>query len=270
MGIFNDKGEKLNLMIMAGTSDARKIIKELSITDNNILATTISVNGAELARAAGADQVLVGPFDSSKIVEIIRDNEIDVLIDATHPFASEATKNAIKATDKYKIKYLRFDRPTLIIPENELIHRVSSFEEAVDEIIKLGDGRILHLAGVMTLQNLTRKIYPPRIVARVLPTNFSIEKCQEAGIPPKNIVAMQGTYSKEFNQALMKEYDISIVVTKESGQSGGTPSKLEAALELGLHIVMVMRPEIGELKDKTVFNNIEDVVAEIKRMNKVR
>jgi precorrin-6A/cobalt-precorrin-6A reductase len=103
-------------------------------------------------------------------------------------------------------------------------------------------------------------------VARILPTTFSIEKCQEAGIPPQNIVAMQGTYSKEFNQALMKEYDIKVVVTKESGKSGGTPSKLQAALELGIHIVMVMRPEVDELKGKTVYNNMDDVVEEIKKL----
>jgi len=258
----------LNIMVMAGTKDARKIIKKLSITDNNVLATTISINGADLARTSGADQVLVGHFDSSKLAELIRDYEIDVLIDATHPFASEATRNAIKAADVEEIKYLRFDRPTLTFPESALIHKVNSFEEAVEEIIKLGDGKILHLAGVMTLQSLTGKIYPQRIIARILPTNFSIEKCLEAGVPPENIIAMQGTYSKEFNKALMKEYNISIVVTKESGKSGGTPSKLEAALELGIHIVMVMRPVINELKGKTVFKNPDEVIKEIKKYNK--
>ncbi len=251
---------------MAGTSDARKIIKKLSSKDNHILATTISINGGELAGNSGADEVLVGRFDSTKLAEIIRNNEIDVLIDATHPFASDATRNAIKAADAEKIKYIRFDRPTLNIPENELIHRVNTFEEAVEEIIKLGDSYILHLAGVMTLPYLTRRIYPHRIIARVLPTNFSIQKCLEAGVPPKNIIAMQGTFSKEFNQAIMKEFNISIVVTKESGKTGGTTTKLEAALELGLDIVMVMRPEIGELINKTVFNNMEDVVQEIERI----
>lgn len=256
----------MNLMIMAGTSEARKIIKKLSFTDNYILATTISINGGELARKSGANEVMVGHFDPTKLAQIIRNNEIDVLIDATHPFASEATRNAIKAAETEEIKYIRFDRPTLNIPDNKLIHKVNSFEEAVEEIIKLGDSRILHLAGVMTLPYLTRKIYPRRIVVRILPTIFSINKCLEAGVPPKNIIAMQGTYSKEFNQALMKEFNISSVVTKESGKSGGTPSKLEAALELGIHIVMVMRPELKELKDKTVFNNPDDVVQEIKRI----
>ncbi|MCE5214294.1 MAG: precorrin-6A reductase [Methanobacterium sp.] len=256
----------MNIMVMAGTSDARKIIKELSYTDNYILATTISINGGELAKNSGADRVLVGRFDPMKLAEIIKNYEIDVLIDATHPFASEATKNAIKASETEKINYIRFDRPTLNIPENKLIHKVNNFEEAVDEIIKLGDRRILHLAGVMTLSYLTQRIYPQRIIARVLPTDFSIKKCIEAGLPPENIIAMQGTYSKEFNQAIMKEFNISIIVTKESGISGGTTTKLEAALELGIHIVMVMRPELKELKDKTVFNNLDDVVQEIKRI----
>jgi len=256
----------MNLMVMAGTSDARKIIKKLSSTGNYILATAISINGGKLAKNAGADKVLVGRFDYVKLTEVIRNHEIDVLIDATHPFASDATKNAIKASKTEKITYIRFDRPTLDIPDNELIHRVDNFNEVVDEIVKLGDSRILHLAGVMTLHHLTGKIYPHRIVARILPTIFSIEKCQEAGIPPQNIVAMQGTYSKEFNQALMKEYDITVVVTKESGKSGGTHSKLEAALELGIHIVMVMRPELSELKGKTIFNSVDDVVDEINKL----
>ena len=64
----------------------------------------------------------------------------------------------------------------------------------------------------------------------------------------------------------MKEYDITVVVTKESGKSGGTHSKLEAALELGIHIVMVMRPELSELKGKTIFNSVDDVVDEINKL----
>jgi precorrin-6A/cobalt-precorrin-6A reductase len=258
----------LNIMVMAGTSDARKIIEELSPTGNYILATTISINGGELAKNAGASEVMVGRFDSTKLTEIIRNNKIKVLIDATHPFATVATRNAIKAAETDKIDYIRFDRPVLDIPEDKLIHRVNSFEEAVEEIIKLGDSRILHLAGVMTLPYLTGRIYPQRIVARILPTVFSINKCLEAGIPPENIIAMQGTYSKEFNSALMKEFNISVVITKESGKSGGTPSKLEAALGLGLDIIMVMRPEINELKDKKVLNSVYNVIKEIEKFNK--
>ena len=58
----------------------------------------------------------------------------------------------------------------------------------------------------------------------------------------------------------MEDYDISLVVTKESGEVGGTPSKTEAAMELGIPVVMVMRPYLHELENKRVFNNSSELI----------
>ena len=55
----------------------------------------------------------------------------------------------------------------------------------------------------------------------------------------------------------MKEYDISLIITKESGEIGGTPSKIEAALELGIEIVLVTRPVVSELKNEEIFTDID-------------
>ena len=79
------------------------------------------------------------------------------------------------------------------------------------------------------------------------------------GLKQENIIAMQGTFSKNFNKALMEEYGISVIITKESGKTGGTQSKIEAALDLGIETVVVIRPEVVELKDKAVFHNIDDL-----------
>lgn len=257
----------MKLMVMAGTSDARRIIKKLS-GSFSILATATTSHGAELARSSGADKVLQGRFNSQKLADIINEYYIEILIDATHPFASEATKNAIMAADAAMIKYMRFERKPLDIPENDLIHRVHSFEEAALKTLKITDGRVFHLAGVMTLHHLTERIDPDRIVARVLPSIYSLKKCLELGLPASNIIAMEGIFSKEFNQALMEEYDVSLVVTKESGDAGGTPSKIEAALELGIPVIMVMRPEVEELAGKNVFNDVDAIYREIVDLNK--
>ena len=256
----------MNYMVMAGTSDARRIIEELSTLKVKILATATTTHGAELAKTSGSDEVLTGRFDSLKLAKIINTHSVDVLIDATHPFAAEATRNAIKAADAENIKYIRFERPALNFLDNELIYKVHSFPEAVDEILKISTagGRIFHLAGVMTLPYLTEKIDPKQIVARILPSNFSLKKCLDSGVPTRNIIAMEGIFSKEFNRTLMMEYNISVVLTKESGEAGGTPSKIEAAMELKIPVVMVMRPEIKELKDKLVLNKPEDVINELK------
>ncbi|BDZ67923.1 precorrin-6A reductase [Methanobacterium ferruginis] len=263
----------MNILVMAGTSDARKIIKELSSRKNvNIIATATTNHGTELARSSGADGVLEGRFNSEELAEIMNDNQVELLIDATHPFASAATRNAILASETLRVTYARFERPSTEIPNNELIYPVKSFEDAavtVKGILNQNQNddsseeenhsrnKVLHLAGVNTLHYLTSTISPDKIVARVLPMVYSIKKCLELGIPHYNIVAMEGTFSPEFNGVLMKEFQIKVVLTKESGQSGGTMSKIQASLDLNIPVIVVMRPEIAELQGKLVFDDVK-------------
>ncbi len=286
----------MNVLVMAGTSDARKIISDLSEEERiSVLATATTPHGVELAQRSGANKVLEGFFDSEKLTNIIQDNEIELLIDATHPFAAAATQNAIKASNSEGIPYIRFERPETELPDSDLIHMVNSFEDAaliIKEILDQSEylnkneslnheslnqsvskernssksftiGKVLHLAGVNTLHYVTEVISPEFVVARVLPTVYSVKKSLELGIPHDNIIAMEGTFSPHFNGILMEEFQIKVVLTKESGQSGGTISKIQAAIMEKVPVVIVMRPEIEELKGKLVFNEVELLVAEV-------
>ena len=259
----------MNVIVMAGTHDAVRIMEKLSdFEDIKILATTTTDYGAELARSAGASDVISRGLPSEKIVEIIDERSINVLVDATHPFAVEATKNAIKAVHKTGIKYLRFERPQIPLPESEIVYKVRSFEDAASKALEIANEdvnrRIMHLAGVSTLHYLTERVKPERIIAWVVPSIFSIKKCLETGLPGGNIIAMQGTFSKDFNSAMMKEYNVSAVVTKESGETGGTPEKVEAALELGIPVVVVMRPEVAELKNEWVSGDVDAICRKLR------
>jgi len=259
------------IMVMAGTSDAHNIISELSAwKEIHILATATTTHGAELARISGADDVVEGRLDVGDLAEIIKSRQINVIIDATHPFAANATRNAIRAAEMTGISYLRFERPRSKLPDNELIHLVYSFSEALELIQKLNQGRIFHMAGVTTLHHLTERIEGIRIVARVLPSSYSIKRCLELGLPSRNIVSMEGTFSSDFNRALMEEYKIDVVLTKDSGQIGGTPSKIKAAIALDLQVVVVMPPVVMELQGKKVFNQIGDLIGEMqKKLKKI-
>jgi precorrin-6A/cobalt-precorrin-6A reductase len=265
----------MNVLVMAGTSDARKIITPLSKEEGiKVLATATTNHGVELAKISGASTVLEGFFDDEKLANILHENDIQLLIDATHPFASTATQNAIRASDAVDVDYIRFERPSTELPDSALIYPVNSFEDAV-ELIKeimgksalsgsdIPDGRILHLAGVNTLHYLTEALNPDLIVVRVLPMVYSIEKSLELGIPHHNIVAMEGTFSSQFNGILMNEFNVKVVLSKESGQSGGTMSKIQAALDLQVPVIIVMRPEIDELDGKIVFGEVELLIDEV-------
>jgi precorrin-6A/cobalt-precorrin-6A reductase len=249
---------KKNIIVMAGTKDAARIINKLNKTGNfKILATTTTEYGADIAKSAGAHKVLSCKLEENELIELIKKKKIEVLIDATHPFAINATKNAINASKSADINYIRFERPQMELPESNLIYKAFSFKEAALKVNELTKGRVMHLAGVSTLKPVIEKVDSNRLFARVLPSLDSIQKCLDLGLKQGNIIAMQGTFSKDFNKALMREYNISLIITKESGDTGGTPSKLDAAVELGITIVLVTRPEVLELKDNDIFVDID-------------
>ena len=272
----------MNILVMAGTKDAVNIIEMLSdknkknkdkkdkknqendFSDKNIhiLATATTHYGAELAQKAGAHEVTSKPLPLSELTNLIQNKNVDILIDATHPFAAQATTNAISAAKKNSIKYIRYERPSMEYIGVERVHNVNSFEEAGKIALRMvenGEKNVLHLAGVSTITKILHNVPLERLVVRVLPNNDSISKCHELGIPGQNIVAMQGVFSENFNKSLMKEYEAGAIITKESGETGGVPSKVEAALALGLGVVMVKRPEIKELTNEIVFNSLEEL-----------
>ena len=251
----------MNVMVMAGTKDAANIIKRLSSTDKfKILATTTTDYGADIAKAAGADKIISKGLTLEELVEVIKTNNISILIDATHPFAAIATHNAIESSNITGTKYLRFERPLEDFKENDLIHEVSSFKEAALKAEELTKSRILHLAGVSTLKPIIEKIDSSRLFARVLPSVDSIQKCINMGLKQENIIAMQGVFSKKFNKTLFEEYDISLIITKESGETGGTLSKISGAVELGIDVVLVTRPKVAGLENKDIFTDLEEIV----------
>lgn len=259
----------MNVMVMSGTSDAVKIISYLDAMDNTVItATTTTSYGAKLASDAGANEVKVGGLGVISMLELIQEKKIDLLLDATHPFASKATETAVKAANSAEIEYFRFERPAIPHQAIKKLHVVNDFREAsitASEIIsKTKNGRIMHLAGVSTIPHVLEKISAHSIIVRVLPAVYSIKKCIELGIPSENIVAMQGTFSSEFNQALMAEFNVDVVITKESGESGGTLSKLEAASKLEIPVIMVKRPEIKQLKKSKVYSDIPELISAVK------
>lgn len=272
---------------MAGTKDAIKIIEMLSknkkghlnsnSNDNsnkkkhlNILATTTTQYGANLAKKAGAGGVISRPLEVDELVNLIQEKDVKILIDATHPFAAQATINAINSSKKTSIKYIRFERPPINYSNVKGIHIVNSFEEAgkiASNIMKNNEKNVLHLAGVSTIKPILKSVPLSQLIVRVLPNTTSIGICEEIGISGENIVAMQGVFSKEFNQMLMREYNVGVIITKESGETGGVPSKIDAALELDIGVVLINRPKIKELDEDSVVNTIKELQKKINVLN---
>jgi len=273
----------LKIFLMGGTKDSINIIKFLKENYNSsyILTTTTTDYGGKLAKEAGSDDVIDKPLSKSEILDLLEnyfDENFDVFIDATHPYAVNATSIAIEASKIVNIPYIRFERPKFNYSnfqddiDNKKIYFVDSFEEVGDLIATNFSGKnIFHLAGVNTIEPVlsnskSNKIDKKNFFIRVLPVKSSIEKCNSFGISGEHIIAMQGVFSKEFNKILMEELKIEVIITKESGDIGGVSSKIAAAHELGISIILVNRPKIPELEEKSVVNDINQLGKILKPM----
>lgn len=229
---------------MGGTKDARLLLTSLraAFPAEMIVATAVSDYGAELLRRQGGCTVLQGAMDTAALTRFIREKSVRALIDATHPFAEQASVEARQAAEKTRIPYLRFERPMGQIEAGDGVYYAADFAAATKIAARLGKVIFLTIGSRHLRDILNNLPEGKKVVARVLPDADSIRHCIALGLSPADIVAIQGPVSKALNIALFREYSANVIITKDSGETGGTPEKVAAARELKVPIVLVRRP----------------------------
>jgi precorrin-6A/cobalt-precorrin-6A reductase len=232
------------ILFLAGTSDARELAVTIKEAGYKLLTTVVTGNAGKEMKKAGLD-VYVGRLTSEDFVRVIKEQGFQAVVDASHPFAEEASKNALLGANEANVPYIRYERESQSY-ENKGITMVESYEEAA-EVAAEKKGVIILTTGSKTLEIFQKLLDVPdtRVIARMLPRKDNMEKCEQLGFRQKDIVAIQGPFSKEFNLALYKQYGVTTMITKESGKAGSVDEKLEAALELGIETIMIKRPKIN-------------------------
>lgn len=238
------------ILVMAGTSDGKIIAKELN-SKYDVLTTATTLYGKKLLEDIGVS-VLMDKMDSNYLVNLIKEKNIQAIIDATHPYAENGTKNAISACESTDTIYIRYERP-----KSELVSEEEMYDyTACVEKLKNSSGNILLTVGSNNLDFFLDKNIISRIYPRVLPTSKVIKKCEDLGFDTGKIIAMRGPFSKEMNSLMMKEFDIKFIITKESSDAGGFKEKVDAAKENEVEIIVIKRPEV---KMKNIAYSYEDV-----------
>lgn len=234
------------ILHLAGTSDARELAVLIQQAGYDITASVVTDSAAQSLQEAGIP-VRVGRMTADEMCAYIQTHNIRAVVDAAHPFAEEAHKNAMTATQTCGIPYLRFEREALTFADHPQLHFVDDYAQAAEKAAELG-GNIMLTTGSKTLQIFTKRLHGVEgltLYARMLPRLDNMEKCAELGVEQKHIIAMQGPFTKELNIALYRNYAIDVVVTKESGKVGAVDDKVESALELGLHVIIIGRPGLA-------------------------
>ncbi len=252
------------LGFILGTSDGKFLLKELNKYTKDLFLSVSTEYGGELLKDIKCKVLNTKPLNEEELVENIKKNNIKVLIDFSHPYAVNVSKNAVKACEICNIEYIRFQRESSInqYREEKFIHIIKDLDE-FKEKIKDKHGNILNATGVNRIAELINMDLPNRIIHRILPTKASVEKAIDAGAKIDDIIAIKGPISYDLDLAFLKNYDVDIFLFKDSGKKGATEDKIKSALKLNIECFIIKREEIKE--ESNIFFREDDILEYIKR-----
>lgn len=184
------------------------------------------------------------------LTEYLREQQIDLLIDATHPFAAEISFNAATAAAEIKIPHLMLIRPAWEPMSGDHWIEVASNEAAASLLPRLarrifltiGRQELSTFAPLQDLWFLMRMIDPPG---------------PNMPLPPGKLLLERGPFDWQAERSLLQDHQIEAIVSKNSG-GDATYAKIIAARELGLPVVMVQRPPVPK-GDRV--ESVEDALA---------
>ena len=225
-------------MIFSGTTEGRRLSERLASSGIAHDVCVATGYGERMSYDNKYANIHMGRLDKEGMERLIRERKCRLIVDATHPFAAEATRNIKAASEGCGVEYLRLKRDIKAGKSGNALY-FSSHEECAGELDRVS-GNILITTGIKNLAVYCEHIRDKRrIYARVLPSVESIEECERLGIAAEHVIAMQGPFSRELNEALIRQFDIKCIVTKQSGTAGGYEEKLMAAEETGAKAYVV-------------------------------
>ena len=230
-----------SVIIFAGTAEGRTLSEYLSGRGVRVTACVATEYGETLLPEHEYIKVHTGRMDREQMADFIRQEGAGLVVDATHPYAAVVSQNVSKACEDTGTEYLRLIRESGNA-ESENVIPISSVEEAAAYLAGT-KGNILATTGSKELAKYTIiPDYEKRVFARVLSTGEVAAACEKLGFRGKNLICMQGPFSEELNTAMLRQFDCTYLVTKETGRAGGFEEKIRAAKRAGAKVVLVGRP----------------------------
>lgn len=225
------------ILILGGSGEALALARALSTAPG--ITAILSLAGRTAVPAASPIDVRRGGFGGTAgLARYIAEHKIDLMIDATHPFAAEMKRHAVEAAASAGVPLLAIRRPAWAPQAGD---RWIEVDDLAGAAAALGE------APARVFLTTGRKELTPFAAA---PQHFyllrSVDAPEAKRLPPHvDLITARGPFRLEDEFALMRDHRIEIVVSKNSGGAAAAP-KLEAARALGLPVVMVRRPVLPE------------------------
>jgi precorrin-6A/cobalt-precorrin-6A reductase len=224
--------DKRRILILGGTAEARDLAGRLAGRVD--LAVTLSLAGRTVDPAPQPVPVRTGGFGGvDGLAAYLSEQAVDLLIDATHPFAKQISANARAASEKAGVPLLRLERQGWDKAEGDRWTRVGTIAEAV---AALGDEprRVFLAIGRQEAKAFDAAPQHHYLVRSVDPVDPPLDA------PHVDYLLARGPFAVEAEVALLREHRIEVIVSKNSGGEA-TEGKIVAARILGLPVVLIER-----------------------------
>ncbi|MER5653111.1 MULTISPECIES: cobalt-precorrin-6A reductase [unclassified Streptomyces] len=225
-----------HVLVLGGTTEARELAAELTARPG--VQVTTSLAGRVARPGAVEGDVRTGGFGGADgLARWLREHRVDVLVDATHPFASGITANAARAATATGVPAVVLRRPGWQAGPGDRWHEAGSLTEAAALLPGLGR-RVFLTTGRLGLAAFAHLSGPHFLVRSV--------EAPDPPLPPDTEVLLaRGPFTLDDERALLLRHRIDVLVTKDSG-GAATSAKLTAARDLALPVVVVRRPPLPD------------------------
>ena len=232
----------MEVLVFGGTTEGRILAEWLADQGDTPTVCVATEYGAELLPQRPGLTVHTGRMERQEMTVLMQEKPFTCVVDATHPYAVAVTENIKAAADAVGVPYYRLLRSS---DGEDLCHKAEDMATAARMLQKL-PGNVLLTTGnkdlaYFAVPGLVERCYP-----RVLPTLDSLERCLTLGFPPAHVICMQGPFSRALNEAMLRQFHIQTLVTKDSGGYGGFREKADAAAACGCALLVVERPRQEE------------------------
>ena len=227
-------GQKI--VIFGGTAEGRELSQILAEEGAEVVVCVASEYGNAVQAQRKEITVRTGAQTQEEKNRLLAGAVL--CVDATHPYARHITESVREACEQAGVRRIRLVRAVSDTGGGIVVRDASEAAAWLQE----REGNILLTTGAKEL-NEFRQIESSRLFPRILPLRSGLDVCEEMGIPARNIIAMQGPFSTECNEAIIRQMYIAFLVTKDGGARGGFPEKAEAAENTGIQMIVIGRSE---------------------------
>lgn len=238
------------LLILGGTKEARRLAEILVPKVAGRITVITSLAGRTSAPRSPPGELRIGGFGGAEgLARYLEEAGIDLVVDATHPYAARMGGNAARAVEQTGRPLLRLDRAPWQAGPGDDWHCFDTVSDLVQALPRFGRHALITLGGAdLTAFSAARGT---RLTVRAIdPPKPPIDH------PDLTLILARGPFDLRGESTLLSERGIDMLVSRNAGGLG-TEAKLMAARDLGLPVLLLARPSRPETVS---VDSVEDAV----------